>query len=262
MSRSACPAPALSVEVTVEHGALTIQAVHPALWRQRAGHCRRAAPGGVRSAALARRGSGLAEPHRWLRRPCPARDHPRVTRRPRPAGLTSPVRPAAAASCREAPPSRVRRPPAARAAAPAERPCALPPKLYRLFLASKRRRGAGGLTLELSAQRARPGRAACPASLRLPETRPRGDRTGRSALSGRAQTSRRSPQKFGDLALAGSESPKRSTSRCVMKAADAQAASGLGSAARSLLLWLKLLLPIGRFLLSPGKTAPAWPQPW
>ena len=100
---------------------------HPALWRQRAGHCRRAAPGVVRPAALPRRGSGLREPHRRLRRRCPARDHPRAHRRPRPAGLRSPVRPAAAASCRGAPSSRVRRPPAARAA-PTERPCALPPK--------------------------------------------------------------------------------------------------------------------------------------
>jgi hypothetical protein len=34
-------------------------------------------------------------------------------------------------------------------------------------------------------------------TLRLPGTRPRGDRTGRSALSGRAQTSRHSPRIFG-----------------------------------------------------------------
>ena len=47
-----------SVEVTVEHGVLTIQAERtPHNWRQRAGYCRRAAPGAVRAEALPRRGN-------------------------------------------------------------------------------------------------------------------------------------------------------------------------------------------------------------
>jgi hypothetical protein len=46
------------------------------------------------------------------------------------------MRPGAAASCRGAPSSRVRRPPAARAAPPAECPCALPPEAVPAFPAS------------------------------------------------------------------------------------------------------------------------------
>ena len=145
-----------SVEVTVEHGALTIQAERtPALRRQRAGHCRRAAPGVVRPAALPRRGRGLGEPHCRLRRRCPARDHPRVTARPRPAGSRSPMRPAAAAPSRGAPSSRVRRPPAARAAPPAECPCALPPEAVPAFPASAS--GHAGSTSSIAGS----GKAGC-----------------------------------------------------------------------------------------------------
>jgi hypothetical protein len=69
---------------------LTPATAHPSLWRQRAGHCRRTAPGVVRPAALPRRGSGLGEPHRRLRRRCSARDHPRVTEDPGPPGYGHP----------------------------------------------------------------------------------------------------------------------------------------------------------------------------
>ena len=76
-----------SIEVTVEHGTVTIQAERtPRLRRQRAGHCRRTAPGVVRPAARPRRGRGRGEPHRRLRRRRPARDHPRVTEGPGPPG--------------------------------------------------------------------------------------------------------------------------------------------------------------------------------
>ncbi len=68
-----------SVEVTVEHGTLTIQAERAALRRERPGRCRRAAPGVVYPAVVPGRGRGLGEPHRRRCRRCPARDHPGVT---------------------------------------------------------------------------------------------------------------------------------------------------------------------------------------
>ena len=72
-----------SIEVTVDSGALTIQAERaPALPRRAAGHCCRAIPRLVRPATLPRRGRGLGEPHRRLHRRRPARDHSRVIAEP------------------------------------------------------------------------------------------------------------------------------------------------------------------------------------
>jgi len=63
---------------------------HPASRRQRAGHRRRAAPGVVHPPAVPRRGRGPGEPHRRLRRRCPASDHPRLAQDPGPPGRDHP----------------------------------------------------------------------------------------------------------------------------------------------------------------------------
>ena len=75
-----------SVEVTVEHGVLTIQAGRTLTMATAGRSLSPNGPGVVRPAVLPRRGSGLGEPHRWLRRRCPARDHPRITEDPGPPG--------------------------------------------------------------------------------------------------------------------------------------------------------------------------------
>jgi HSP20-like domain found in ArsA len=80
-----------SVEVTVEHSTLTIRAERtPALRGQRAGHRRRAAAGVIHPAAVPRRGRDLGEPHRQLRRRCPARDHLPLAEDPGPPGPDHP----------------------------------------------------------------------------------------------------------------------------------------------------------------------------
>lgn len=76
-----------SVEVTVEHGVLTIQGERTphygdseqviATERPQESFARQLSPG---------EGAGPREPHRRLRRRCPARDHPRLTEGPGPPG--------------------------------------------------------------------------------------------------------------------------------------------------------------------------------
>ena len=80
-----------SIEVTVDSGALTIQAERtPAYRGEPASHCCRAIPGVVRPATLPRRGRGLGEPHRRLHRRCAARDDSRVTPEPAPQSRDHP----------------------------------------------------------------------------------------------------------------------------------------------------------------------------
>jgi HSP20 family protein len=76
-----------SVGVTVEHGVLTIQAGHTPHHGDSAQVIEPNGPqGAVRPAAVPGRGRGPGEPHRRLRRRCPARDHPSVTQDPGPPG--------------------------------------------------------------------------------------------------------------------------------------------------------------------------------
>src|SRR6266571_7036591 len=137
-----------SVEVTVEHSTLTIQAERTPHYgdsaqvivaeRPQGSFARQLSLGeGVDSENLT---AGYADGVLHVTIP--------RHRRPRPAGLRSPMRPGAAASCRGAPSSRVRRPPAARAAAPAECPCTLPPQAVPALPASAR--GHAGSTTEYS----------------------------------------------------------------------------------------------------------------
>ena len=124
-----------SVEVTVEHGVLTIQAGRTPHYgdsgqvivaeRPQGSFARQLSLGeGVDSENLTAGYAGGV-----LHVTIPASPKTRARR------VKSPVRPGAAASCRGAPSSRVRRPPAARAA-PAECPCTLPPEAVPAFPAS------------------------------------------------------------------------------------------------------------------------------
>ena len=76
-----------SVQVTVEHGVLTIQAERTPHYGDSGQVIAAERPQGsfARQLSLGE-GVGLGEPHRRLRQRCPARDHPRVTEGPGPPG--------------------------------------------------------------------------------------------------------------------------------------------------------------------------------
>ena len=109
-----------SVEVTVEHSTLTIRAERTQHYGESEQVIVAERPQGSFTRQLSSARAGLGEPHRRLRRRCPARDHSCLTEGPGPPGRDHPSGRAAAPS-RGAPSSRTRRRPTTRAVAQAER---------------------------------------------------------------------------------------------------------------------------------------------
>jgi hypothetical protein len=79
-----------SIEVTVEHSTLTIRAERTPHYGESEQVIAAERPQGSFTRQLPRRGGGLGEPHRRLRRRCPARDHPRLTQDSGPPGRDHP----------------------------------------------------------------------------------------------------------------------------------------------------------------------------
>ena len=80
-----------SVEVTVEHSTLTIRAERTPHYGESEQVIVAERPQGVvHPPAVSGRGRGLGEPHRRLRRRCPAPDHPRLAQDPGPPGRDHP----------------------------------------------------------------------------------------------------------------------------------------------------------------------------